>query len=84
MLSAAKRAQTPGLTEEATALGAGPAEVGGAGVNQAERVVTSVVEADSNGVGREPSDLGVLKGTSDAVNVDLKRVLADLHIGLMR
>ena len=80
LLSAAERAENPRAAEEAATLGAGPAEVGGTGVDKTKRVVTSVVEADSNGVRREPSDLGVLEGTSDAVNVDLKRVLADLHI----
>ena len=38
-----------------------------------------MVEADGNGVRWEPADLGVLESTSDAVNVDLKRVLADLR-----
>jgi hypothetical protein len=37
-----------------------------------------VVEADGDGVGREEANLGVLESTSDGINVDLERVLADL------
>jgi hypothetical protein len=82
LLGAAERAEGPRAAKKAATLSARPAEVGGAGVDKAKRVVTSVVEADSNGVGREPADLGVLKSTSNAVNVDLERVLADLYIWL--
>lgn len=38
-----------------------------------------MVEADGNGVGWEPANLGVHESTSDAVDVDLERVLADLQ-----
>ena len=75
---ATKRAEDPWAAEEAGALGAGPAEVGRAGVNKVKRVVTGVVEADGNGVGWEPADPGVHQGTGDAIDVDLERVLADL------
>lgn len=66
------------MTKEAATNGAGPAEVRGTGVNKAKRVVASVVEANRDSVGWEPANLGVLERTSDAINVNLERVLADL------
>jgi hypothetical protein len=84
LLSATKGAETPGLAEEAASLSTGPAEVRGTRVNQSKRVVSSVVEADGDGVGRKPADLGVFQGTSDTIDVDLKRVLADLRTRLIK
>jgi hypothetical protein len=84
LLSATKGAEAPGSTVEASSLSAGPAEVRGAGINQAKRVVASVVEADGDGVGRKRADPRVLQGTRYTIDVDLKRDLADLRTRLIQ
>lgn len=83
LLGAAERAEDPWAAEKAGALGARPAEVRGAGVDKAKRVVTGVVETDGNGVRWEPANLGVLESAGDAINVDLERILANLESELV-
>jgi hypothetical protein len=71
------------VAPEAATKGAGPAQVRWAGVDKAERVVASVEEVLGNGIGWEPANPGVLQCAGDTVNVNLKRLFADLKAMLV-
>ena len=78
LASLAKRAEPP-FSVEGDVVGAGPGPIGGTRVDEAEWIVTSVVEADRDGAWRKPSNLGVFDSTGRRVNIDLERVFADLR-----
>jgi hypothetical protein len=76
----ANRAEPPdtSLIVVGTSLSCGPREVGRARTNLAHRVAAGLVKAERNGVRRKPSNGRIFQSTRDAVNVQLKGLLADL------
>jgi hypothetical protein len=72
-------ADEPLAIVQADAWGRGPSQVGRGWVDFLERVVSSVEEANGDGVGREPANLRVPELPSRGVNVHLQRLSADLY-----
>ena len=75
----AKWAEPPGTQALSNTWGTWPGEIGWTWVNISERVVSSVEKAGGDGIWREPSCLGILKGSSGRIDIELQRLLADLH-----
>lgn len=75
-----KGAKIPGsVSEQGVTLSGGPAQVSWARVNVSKRVGTSLVEAERNSIGWQPSNRSVTERTSHSIDVELQRLLANLY-----
>jgi hypothetical protein len=75
-----ERTEPPSTSEEVrgTSFRCRPREVSRAWIDQAKRVVSRLVEAGGDRVGRQPPDGSVMQSTRNRVNVELQRFLANL------